>query len=53
MTLHSTINDSEYYNSDEDDAEIYPKSDPLVATHTNDGKKIKVADTDSTNGNYP
>ena len=29
------------------------KSDPLVATHNSDGKKIKVADTDTTNGKSP
>ena len=27
LTLQSTINDSEYYNSDKDDAESNPKSD--------------------------
>ena len=53
LTLDSTINDSAYYNSDKDDAEGDPKSDPLVATHTSDGKKIKVTDTDTTNRNYP
>ena len=50
LTLDSTINDSAYYNSEEDDVEIDPKSDPLVAIHTNDGKKRKVSDTDTTNG---
>ena len=53
MTLHSTINESAYYNSDEDDAESYPKSDPLVATHNSDRKKRKVTDTDTTNRNSP
>ena len=53
LTLHSTINDFAYYNSDKDDAEINPKSDPLVATHTSDGKKIKVSDTDTINRNSP
>ena len=53
LTLDSTINDSAYYNSDEDDAESDPKSDPLVATHTSDGKKRKITDTDTTNGNSP
>ena len=51
MTLQSTINDSTYYNSEEDDAESDPKSDQLVATHTSDGKKGKVADTNTTNRN--
>ena len=53
LTLHSTINDSEYYNSDEYDAKIDPKSDPLLATHTSDGAKRKVTDTDTTNRNTP
>ena len=53
LTLDSTINDSEYYNSEEDGAERYPKSDQLVATCTSDGKKRKVADTGTTNGNSP
>ena len=49
LTLHSTINYSTYYNSDIDDAEFDPKSDPLVATNTSDGKKRKVTDTDTNN----
>ena len=53
LTMDSTINDSAYYNSDEDDAESDPKSDPLVATHTSDGKKRKVTNTDTTNRNSP
>ena len=53
LTLDSTINDSAYYNLDEDDAESDPKSNPLVATHTREGKKRQVTDTDTTNGNYP
>ena len=40
-------------NSDEIDAEVDPKSDPLVATHNSEGKKRKVTDTDTTNGNSP
>ena len=36
LTLQSTINDSAYYNSDEDDAESDLKSDQLVSTHTSD-----------------
>ena len=51
--MDSTINDSAYYNSDEDDAESDPKSDPLVATHTSDRKKREVTDTDTTKGNSP
>ena len=51
LTLHSKINNSAYYDSDEDDVESDPKSDPLVATHTSDGKKRKVTDTDTTNRN--
>ena len=53
FTLHSTINDSEYYNLDTDDTKSNPKSDPLVSTHTSDSKKIKVTDTDTTSRNYP
>ena len=52
MTIQSTINDSAYSNSDEDEAESDPKSDPKVATHTSDGNKRKVTDTDTTKGNY-
>ena len=39
LTLHSTINDYAYYISDEDDTESNLKRDPLVDTHTSDGKK--------------
>ena len=53
LTLHSTINISAYYNSDKDDAESDPKIDPLEATHTSDGKKRKVTNTDTTNGDSP
>ena len=53
LTIDSTINDSTYYNSDEDDVEIDPKIDLLVATRTSDRKKIKVTDIDTTNGNSP
>ena len=41
LTLQSKINDSAYYNSDEDNAESDPKSDQFVATHTSDENKIK------------
>ena len=51
LTLKSTINDSEYYNSEEDDMESDPKSDQLVATRISDGKKRKLTDTDTTSGN--
>ena len=51
LALQSTINDSAYYNLDEDDAESDPKSDQLLATHTSDGKKIKFTDTGTTNRN--
>ena len=53
FTIDSTINDSAYYDSDKDDAENDSKSDPLVAAHTSDGNKIKVADTVTTNRNSP
>ena len=39
LTIDSTINDSEYYNSDRNDAEGDPQSDPLVATHNSDRKR--------------
>ena len=52
LTIDSTINNSTYYNSDKDDAEFDPKSDPLVATNTSDGKKRKVTDTDTNNRNF-
>ena len=51
LTLDSTINDSAYCHSDENDAEINSKSDLLVATHTSDRKKRKVTNTDTTNKN--
>ena len=53
LTLQSKINNSAYYNSEEDDTESDPNSDPKVDTHTSDGNKRKVTDTDTTNGNYP
>ena len=53
LTLQSIIDNSAYYSSDEDDAESNPKSNQLVATPISDGKKRKVIDTDTTNGNYP
>ena len=34
FTIQSTINDSAYYDSEENDAESDPNSDPKVATHT-------------------
>ena len=52
LTVQSKINDSEYYNSDEDDAESDPNSGPKVANQTSDGKKINVTDTDTNNRNY-
>ena len=51
LTLQSTIKDSAYYNSEDDDAESNPKSNQVVATHTSDGKKRKFADADTTNRN--
>ena len=53
LTIKSTINDSAYYYSEEDDAESDPYRDSKLATHTSDGKKIKVSDTDTTNINSP
>ena len=53
MMFQSTINDYAYYNSYEYDAESDSNSDPLVPTQTSDRKKIKVTDTDTTNGNSP
>ena len=51
LTIQSTINDSKYNNSEEDDAESDPKSDSLVATHTSDRNEMKITDTDTTNRN--
>ena len=34
LTIQSTIDDSEYYDSEEDDAEIEPNSDLKVAIYT-------------------
>ena len=53
LTIQSTSNDSAYYNSEEDDAESDPTSDQKEATHTSDGNKRKLTDTDTTNVNYP
>ena len=41
LTLKSTIKNSSYYNSEEDDAESNPNIDPKVDTHNSDGKKKK------------
>ena len=53
LTLLSTIKDSADYHSEKNDAERDTKSDQVVATHTSDGKKRKVTDTDATNVNFP
>ena len=37
LTIQSTINNSTYYDSEEDDAESDPNNDPRVATHINNG----------------
>ena len=44
-----TINDAGYYNSDKNDAEGDPASNPKVYTHTSDGKKRKVTDISNEN----
>ena len=44
-----TINDTEYYESEENDAKGDPESDPKVANHTSDGKKRKVRKTSNIN----
>ena len=51
LTLDSTINDYADDHSNKNVAESDPKSDPLVDTHTSDRKKVKITDTDTTNGN--
>ena len=51
--IQSTINDYAYYDSEGNYAESDPNSNPKVANHTSDGKKRKVADTDTTNRNSP
>ena len=53
MTLQSTINNSSYFCSDENDVESDPKSDQVVTTHNSDGEERKVTDTDTTKGNSP
>ena len=37
LTIQSIINNSEYYDLDEDDAESDPNSNPKVATYINNG----------------
>ena len=44
-----TINNTGYYNSDENDAEGDPESDPKVATPTSHGNKRKFTDTSNRN----
>ena len=44
-----TINKAGYYETEKNDANGDPASDPKVATHTSDGKKRKA--TDTSNGN--
>ena len=53
LTIQSTVSDSVYYNSEEDDAISDPKSDSLVATQTSDRNERKITDIDTTNGNSP
>ena len=53
MRIQSTISYSVYYDLEEHDAISDPKSDSLVSTHTSDGNKIKINDTDTTNINSP
>ena len=51
--IQSTINDSTYYDSEENGAERDPNSNPKVANNTSGGKKRKVTDADTTNRNSP
>ena len=51
LTLQSTINNSADDHSNKNVAKSDQKSDPLVNNHTSDGKKEKIADTDTTKGN--
>ena len=39
LKIQSKINDSAYYNSEEEDTKSDPNSDPKVATNTSDKKK--------------
>ena len=48
LTLQSTINNYADDHSNKNVAESDPKRDQLVATHTSDGKKRKITDTDTT-----
>ena len=52
LTLQSTMNDSADDHSNKNVAESDPKSDPLVDTHTNDRKKGRITDTDTTKGSF-
>ena len=49
-----TINNAGYYNSDENDSESDPASDPKVVTHTSERKKGKLLTlaTEICNKNY-
>ena len=47
------MSNSAYYDPEEDDAVSDQKSNSLVATHTSNGNKRKITDTDTTNGNSP
>ena len=53
FTAQSTINNSAYYNSEEDDTESNPNIDPKLATYTSDVKKRKATNNDTTNRNSP
>ena len=53
LTIQSTINNFEYYDSEEDDAKSDLKNDLLVATHTINRNERKITDTDTTNKDYP
>ena len=52
LTHQSTIDDSAYYNSEEDVAKSNPKSDLLVDTHTSDVNVRNITDTDTIKVNY-
>ena len=53
LTLQSTINNSAFDHSNKNVTKSEPKSDQLIPTHTNDGKKRKITDADTIKVNSP
>ena len=53
LTMQWTINDSAYYDSEEDDTESDPNRDTKLATNNSNKKKRKVTDTDTNKKYHP